>query len=68
MITVYYIHSKGVMVLSVERLGIPIYGLALDHENDLLVAVGGGGSSKSGVKNIVVIIWMIAKRALLWSD
>lgn len=39
-----------------EHVGVPVYGISYD--NGILVAVGGGGSSKSGVKN-----WICAYRA-----
>ena len=38
-----------------EHVGVPIYGISYD--NGILVGVGGGGSSKSGVKN-----WICAYR------
>lgn len=34
--------------------GVPVYGLTYDAEKGLLAAVGGGGSTKSGVKNRIV--------------
>lgn len=34
--------------------GIPVYGAAFDARDDALFAVGGGGPSKTGVKNAIV--------------
>lgn len=42
------------MTFIAESLGIPIYGVAYDADSKLIVAVGGGGSSKSGVKNKII--------------
>lgn len=35
-------------------VGVPVYGVSYCPQQDLLAVVGGGGSSKSGVKNFIV--------------
>lgn len=43
------------MSTSSETVGFPIYGAAYDPDRQLIYVVGGGGSSKSGVKNLLVL-------------
>ena len=42
------------MPVHVEKLDFPVYGLSYDDDQHLLAVVGGGGPSKSGVKNSIV--------------
>lgn len=42
------------MTILSEPVGFPVYGAAYDADHRLIYVVGGGGSSKSGVKNLIV--------------
>ena len=46
--------ARGVMETKSLAVGVPVYGLSFCPERSLLAVVGGGGSSKSGVKNFIV--------------